>query len=380
MRILYVVSGLSTGGAELMLFKLLSTLDRARFQAYVVTLRDKGVVGPKIEALGVPVYELGIAGLWSLPRAVWRSFRIIRQSRPMLIQGWMYHGNLVASLLGCLVSNRVPVLWNIRQSLSDLDAEKRLTALVIRTGAGLSGSATRIMYNSHKAARQHEHLGYSGNKAVIIPNGFNTAIFRPNPIAAMALRRELGVGSKVPLIGLVARYHPMKDHENFLRAAALLLQKHPAIRFVMVGRDVVPDNPNLANLIKGLALEGYVYLLGERVDMPEVTAALDVAVNASLRGEAFPNAVGEAMACGIPCVVTDVGDSAWIVGQTGRVVPPCDASAMAAVIGELLCGGAEYRLGLGQAARFRINELFFLEHVVAQYVALYELCVAEGKR
>ena len=291
----------------------------------------------------------------------------------------MYHGNLAASLAGLFTAKRVPVLWNVRQSLATLDAEKPLTAIIIRLCARFSAKTARVIYNSYTAARQHEELGYRSAKTAIISNGFNIQIFKPDSDARVLIRRELRVREESMLIGLVARYHPMKDHETFLQAAALLSQVYPTIYFVLVGDGVDESNPKLSELVEKFNLKARVLMLGGRKDIPKINAALDVAVNVSWRGEAFSNSLGEAMACGIPCVVTDVGDSAWVLGETGKVIPARNSEALSTAIQELLDAGLQSRQMLGTLARQRVKENFSIEYVAKQYSTLYEQCVSEGK-
>jgi glycosyltransferase involved in cell wall biosynthesis len=184
------------------------------------------------------------------------------------------------------------------------------------------------------------------------------------------MRRELALPADALLIGLIARYHPVKDHENFLRAAALVSAKHPQARYLLVGENIDAANVELRALIAKHGVTDRVYLLGMRGDMPPVTAALDICVSSSTV-EGFPNVIGEAMSCGVPCVVTDVGDSAWVVGDTGKNVPPRDSAALASAIDSLVTTGGPDRAALGRRARERIVRNFSLDHIVAQYQSLY---------
>lgn len=372
-RIVHVITGLGTGGAEMMLWKLLGGTDRSLWDPAVISLRDRGTMAEPIEALGVPVHCLGVQASVPTPAAVGRLRRSIQALAPELLQGWMYHGNLAALVAGRWTPDAA-VLWNVRHSVDDLRNEKWLTAALIRLGAPFSRRTAGIIYNSRTSARQHEMLGYSADRTTVIPNGFDVTRFRPVPGAGPALRKRLGVPDTTFLVGVVARYHPMKDYPNFLLAAAELRQRHD-VRFVLAGRMVDAANPELAGPIERLGLRDVVHLLGEVADVPVLTAGLDVACSASAWGEGFPNAIGEAMACGVPCVVTDIGDSAWVVGDTGRVVPPRDASGLARAAAELLELPGITRAALGAAARARVVAEFSLDQIVARYQDLYA-CVA----
>jgi glycosyltransferase involved in cell wall biosynthesis len=373
---MHVISGLATGGAELMLVKLLTSLDGSitAFDPVVLSVQGKGPVARQLEEVGVPIETIGLRAPASVPAALIRLARVARRYQPDLIQGWMYHGNTAALLVRAIGEARPPVLWNIRQSIDSVGEEKRVTAFLIRRGVFLSRRTAGIIYNSHNSAKQHEALGYAADRRHIIANGFDTDRFAPSPALRSRVRKELGIGDQVPLVGLLARYHPMKDQATFLAAAARLTVDRPEVRFLLAGRGVDFSNPELASRIDEHALRDRVFLLGERTDMPALHVALDIATSSSSRNEGFPNVLGEAMSCSVPCVATDVGDSRWVVGDCGVIVPPRDADAMAAAWRTLLDTGAERRR-LGDAARSRIREHFSIDRVAAEYAALYHSTV-----
>ena len=371
-KLLHIITGLSTGGAEMMLYKLLSRLDRERFEPSVISLMDSGTIGDRIEALGIPVYTLGMKqGGMPTPAAIGRLIRTVRQLKPDLIQGWMYHGNLAAQFASLFSSHKIPVLWSIHNSLYSLAFEKKITQAIIRFSSIISLYTNQIVFVSKNSKLHHEALGYFSENSCIIPNGFDTSLFKPSIEARRTIRAELGLPEDSFLIGLIARYHPMKDHANFLQAAALLLKDYPNVQFILAGNGVDEKNPTLCQLIHELGIAERIHLLGERQDIPRLTAALDLASSSSYT-EAFPNVIGEAMSCGVPCAVTDVGDSAWIVGNVGRAVPPRDSGALANAWKELIELDTEGRKALGKAARVRIIESFSLNSVVARYESLYE--------
>ena len=267
---------------------------------------------------------------------------------------------------------KIPVLWSIHNSVDSLVSEKKLTEIIIRSGALLSKYLANITFVSKTSKLQHEALGYSSTNAWIIPNGFDTSLFTPSLESRLSVRSELGLSDNCFLIGLICRYHPMKDHANFIQAAALLLETYPNVRFVLVGTEVNSENDKLQHLIQNLRIADRFHLLGERKDIPRLTAALDIASSASAYGEAFPMVVGESMSCGVPCVVTEVGDSSWIVGNTGKVVPPKNPQALANAWKELIELSLQSRENLVKAARQRIIEHFSLNIIVEQYEKLYE--------
>jgi glycosyltransferase involved in cell wall biosynthesis len=204
----------------------------------------------------------------------------------------------------------------------------------------------------------------------LIPNGFDPESFRPDPAARLAVRRELGLTEDAVIIGLVARWDPLKGHSTFVEAASLLAREYDHIYFVLIGRGMEWDTRGLAALVNAAGLQDRVMLLGERDDMPRLNAAFDIACSSSIT-EGFPNAIGEAMACGVPCVVTDVGDAAAIVGDTGRAVPAGDAIAFAMACKELITLGPDGRRDLGRKGRARVTEKYELKAVVKMYEDLY---------
>jgi glycosyltransferase involved in cell wall biosynthesis len=359
----------------MMLLKLCPRLDRRRFAVTVISLSDQGTVGPRLQALGIPVYALGVRSNRPSIAGWARLRRLLNELRPSLLQGWMYHGNLAATL----TASGMPVVWGVRQSLYDLRKERLLTRAVIRASALLSARPAAILYNSRASAAQHTSFGFKNEAASIIPNGFDTEVFRPDRSARQRVRNELGLGEDALLIGMFGRYHPMKDHRTFLTAARMLADECPSAHFLLVGTAVDDANAELAGLLANTGIRRRVFLLGERADMPQLTAALDIAVSSSAWGEGFANVVGEAMSCGVPCVVTDVGDSAWIVGTTGRVVSPGEPQAMAQECHKLIQLPAQERCDLGYRARRKILEEFSLNIVVQQYEQLYARLIAHAR-
>jgi glycosyltransferase involved in cell wall biosynthesis len=368
-RILHVITALPTGGAETMLLRLLSAA-QADCSHAVISLKGAGTIGPRIQELGVPLYSLGIRPAAPNPLRALSIRSLTRQFRPHLIQGWMYHGNLMASFAAQGLQSPVPVVWGIHQSLQGLATVKWPTAAVVRLGARLSKRAASIVYVSQTGREQHEAFGYYSATGVVIPNGIDCQVFAPDGGSRHKVRAELGLENDSILVGLIARYHPMKDHCGFLHAAALVARAHPSVRFLLIGRGV-QEAPALQALVRDLHLQDRVLLLRERSDMPRVTAALDIACSASAWGEAFSLALAEAMACGVPCVVTDVGDSAFLTADSGFAVPPSNPPAMAEAIKNVIEAGPDYRRGLGSAARKRIETEFSLPKIARRYIDLY---------
>lgn len=371
MTILHLITGLSAGGAERSLYNLLAGGLADRFPSAVVSLMPEGRFGPKIRALGVPVVTLamrrGVPGATAVVKLAW----VVRKYQPDLIQGWMYHGNLAASLAGRFPFKDSAVVWNGRHSLYNLADEARQTQIIIRFQRLLSGRVDGILYNSRVARFQHEAFGFDGRRGCVIPNGVDLSFFRPNASVGSEIRAELHLPDTNSVIGHIARYHPMKDHACFLRAAVIVAKSYPAARFVLAGREVDLRNPALRGIVPPEFEDRFVFT-GEREDPERLLQAMDILTTSSAWGEGFPNVLGEAMACGVPCVTTDVGDSADIVGNTGIIVPPSNPKSLADGLLQMLQKAPEERRSLGEQARSRIARLFALPQIVEQYANLYE--------
>ncbi len=281
----------------------------------------------------------------------------------------MYHANLIGGAAARLAGT--PVVWGIHHNAADFENLKAATARVVQAGGWASRRLPGAVVCVAESSRQaHARLGYDPKKLVVIPNGFDTGRFRPDPAARATVRDTLGIPPCAPTVGMFARFHPLKDHETCLWAARIIQERLPGAHFVLCGQGVDAANPQLAQWAKDAGLGDHLHLLGLRDDVPQLLAALDVYVSSSRR-EAFPMSIGEAMACGVPCVVTDVGDSALMIADTGRAVPAGDPLALAEAALDLLRLPKEERAALGAAARKRVEQEYNLDGIVRQYAQLY---------
>jgi glycosyltransferase involved in cell wall biosynthesis len=367
MKVCHVITGLEVGGAELALCGLLETLREP--ENSVVVLRGESVLSGRVAGLA-PLRHLDMHPGRATPGDVLRLRHALcdRRDKPDVVHAWMYHANLLTSL--ALAGLHTPLIWGVHHSLSDLGSEKRRTRAVIRASAWLSRSAACIRYVSEFAATQHRRLGFSGRCSVVIPNGYDTERLKPDPVARVHVRRELDIRPDALVIGMVARVHPTKDHANFLAAAARFHADHPDAVFVLVGEGADAANQPLLDLIDAAGLRPHVRLCGRRDDIPALDAAFDIATLTS-RGEAFPNALPEAMACGVPCVSTDVGDAAMIIGDTGVVVPPRDSATLCQGWAQLAALSAADRHARGLRARRRVIEHFARAAIGQRFAHLY---------
>lgn len=368
-KIVHLITELNTGGAEQMLHKLVTRMDPKAFSPLVVSMTDRGPIGERLASEGVPVLELGMRLGRPNPVGLLRLCRLLREHDPDVLQTWLYHADLLGLVAG-KASAVKRIVWGIRCSDMDLGNYSALTALTVWASARLSGRPDAILVNSEKGKHVHEMRGYSTRRMTVLPNGFDIERFRPDGTARAWLLAQLGLPRQATLIGFVARFDPMKDHETFFRAAEALAAKEDSVHFVLAVDGMVASNPQVSVLVNS-KLRDRVHLLGRREDIPRLLAALDIATSASAYGEGFSNAVGEAMACGVPCVVTDVGDAEQIVGGTGEVVPPGSPELLSEAWKRLVDMGREKRKRLGEQARARVVEKYEIGAVVRRFEDFY---------
>lgn len=371
LRLVHLITSLKVGGAQAHLVKTVSRFHPERIASTVISLVPGGRMAQDLRAAGIPVLSLGMRPGRPGPLALLRLIFLLRRLRPHLVQTYLYHADLLGFLAARLAG--VPaVFWNVRQSSMDFSRYRRTTGLTVRLCARLSPRVNRIVVNSRAGFAAHALLGYDPDRMVVIPNGFELSRFRPHPPSYGEVRQELGLGPRARLVGMLARFDPQKDHETFLHAAGLLQARHPDAFFLLAGKGVTPDNPAFADLLASAPVDAQrLRLLGERPDPPRLLAALEVYVSSSAFGEGFANAIGEAMACGVPCVVTDVGDSADIVGETGLVVLPRQPQGLAHALDAALSWPPAERAACSAAARARIRENFDIDRIAAQLESFY---------
>jgi glycosyltransferase involved in cell wall biosynthesis len=369
-RIVHIITGLDTGGAEMWLYRLISRLSPA-YQSHVISLTDIGDVGKLIKELGISVEAVGMRRGAPNPFAIFRLARTLKKIKPDIVHTWMYHSDLLGGLAARLAG--VPALcWTIRHTNLSTDVNKLSTLVVARACSLLSRWApNKILCCSEVARKAHINYGYLAQKIVVLPNGFDLSRFSPNPASRTEVRKELGLHPGTPLVGLIGRFNSQKNHMGFVQAAGLLHRKMPTTHFLLAGKGVDACNKELFLAIEQAGLTKVIHLLGLRNDMPRLMSSLDLMASSSI-GEAFPNVLGEAMACGVPCAVTDVGDSEYIVGDTGLIVPPGDMTRLSEAMESLLNLSPAERCALGARARKRVAEHFELDSVIRQYEAFYD--------
>jgi glycosyltransferase involved in cell wall biosynthesis len=313
------------------------------------------------------------------PRPVFFLARRLRETQADIVHTWMYHADLVGGFAARGAGVRA-IAWSIRNTNLDRDKTRLLTHLVVRVNALVSGwLPTSILSNSEVARDAHIALGYAQSKMTVIPNGFDLTRFKPDPGARASVRQELRLTPETPIVGIVGRFDPQKNHAGFLEAAGLLRRMRPEAHFLLVGPGLDECNDRLADVARRCGVADVTHWLGQREDIPRLMASFDVLASSSF-GESFPNVLGEAMACGVPCAVTDVGDSASIVADTGRVVSPGDMPSLAAAINDLLALEATQRTSLGCRARARVEEHFEIGRIVRRFEDYYDQLALNAKR
>lgn len=367
MKILHIITGLNTGGAERMLVKLIEET-KNDIEHSVISLLDGGTQGDYLREIGVNIFEISSKSLIKFPKYFHRINKAKKKVNPDLIQGWMYHGNLVASLVKVL-NKKLPVIYNVRHSLHSIKHEKQLTRWIIKLNSYLSANAAAVIYNSNISRNQHEEFGFDASTSITIPNGFFVDTFKNNETYRDEIRNELMISKSKFVFGQIGRNHPMKDYKNYVKAAKIVLEEGHDCHFLLVGRGIENDS-KLQELVKGK--ESNFSFIGQRNDIEKIWNTVDVGVLSSAWGEGFPNVVGEAMACEKPCVVTDVGDAAFVVGKTGEVVQPQNSKELSASMIKMLMLRKKELKELGYKARKRIVENFSIEKVSKDYINLYE--------
>ncbi|MBD1945817.1 glycosyltransferase [Coleofasciculus sp. FACHB-712] len=359
-EIAFLIRSLNYGGAERQLITLVKALNKKKFNITVLYFYSGGALEKDLQDSGIRLISLEKRERWDLFGFCWRLVSHLKHINPDVLHGYLGTSNLLTIFLKpFLPSTRI--VWGVRASNVDLSRYDWLPHLTFKVECFLSRFADAIIVNSYAGRAYHLKHRFPADKMVVIANGIDTERFKPDSKARAKVRAEWGISEDKILIGLVGRLDPMKDHPTFLKASALLCKQRQDVSFVCVGSGSESYAQKLYRLTQKLGISEKVIWAGVRTDMPAVHNALDIATSSSSYGEGFSNAIGEAMACGVPCVVTDVGDSALIVGQTGASVPSQNPETLAS--GWVSCLGKD-RDEMGLKARSRILEHFSVKQLV----------------
>jgi glycosyltransferase involved in cell wall biosynthesis len=377
MNVLHIIIGLDVGGAEMMLKRLVeSHAGNLAYRHVVVSLADIGKLGPQLQSNGVKVYSLGMRSALGIPLVLWRLVRLIRVSRPDIIQTWMYHADLLGGLAARMAGNR-HVIWGIRTT--DVRAGGSSATVIVRwLCARLSNWVPQMIVCAAEASRQsHIAVGYDAKKMVVVPNGYDFSWLKASFEERQSLRHQCGINQNDVVVGSLGRFHAVKDQENFVRAASLLAPQYPQLRFLMLGRGLDWDNAQLVDWIVSTGFKDRFILLGERKDVPQCLAAMDIFCLHS-RTEGFPNVLAEAMAMGLPCITTDVGDAAMLLADTGVVVPKENSAALAQGVEKLLALDLDARHALGMRAKARVEAEFSMARARERFEEIYRQVLNKG--
>jgi len=356
-HLVLLIRSLNFGGAERQVVALVNGIDKTRFRVTVVTFYG-GALEKDIDPEHVQVISLNKKGRWDTLGFLFRLIRVLRKLKPDVLHGYLGTPNVLAVLMKPMLAG-ARIVWGVRASNMDLSRYDWLMRSHYRVECALSRFADLIISNSRAGMQHAASNGFPEEKMVVIPNGIDTERFRPDAEAGRCIQEEWKVDRGDVLIGLVGRLDPMKDHPTFLKAASLLLKQRQDVRFVCIGNGKEPYKQELKDLGEQLGLSGRLLWAGSRNDLPAIYNALDILTSSSAFGEGFSNVIGEAMATGVPCVVTDVGDASWIVGETGIVVPPGQPEAL--MEGWKRCLEAQ---GMASQARSRIENNFSIMQLV----------------
>lgn len=358
-KIIHVITGLGSGGAENMLYKLLKYSDKEKFYHEVISLMDKGVLEEELINEKIKIHVLNISKknfLTSLLKAkkICKDFDIVNT--------WLYHADILGFIISKILLNK-QLIWNIRHSNLDKDVNKKMTLNIIKINSLLSKKVDCITYNSHKALETHSSFGYKNKNNIVIPNGFELDKFKYDANKREIIRKELGMDDECKVLITVGRWDIQKDYCTLIKSLNKVKKKFRNFKMIMVGTNLDKNNSELQDLIIKHDLMENMILLGRRNNVNELLSAADCYISSSL-GESFSNSIGEAMACELHCIVTDVGDSKYIVGETGIVVPAKSYLELAGRINELL---EKQKIHRNLHARDRILNKFSILSVVNKF-------------
>lgn len=374
MNVVHIIIGLNIGGAEMMLKRLVS-VGTGSMRHTVISLTDMGKLGKEIQAAGIEVHTLGMCSIWDSPQVLWKLTRLIKKLHPDIVQTWMYHADLIGGVAARITGNR-NIVWGVRTT--DIQTAGVLTKIVRWLCARISSWIPKMIICAAEASRQsHIEVGYDDKKMVVVSNGYDFSWLKASSEERNLLRDQCGFILNDVVIGTLGRFHADKDQKSFVQAAGFLALEYPQLRFLMVGRSLDWNNAHLAGWIENTGFKSRFILLGERKDVPQCLAVMDIFCLHS-RTEGFPNVLAEAMAMGLTCVTTDVGDAAMLLADTGVVVPKEDSTALAQGVERLLAMDQVARHALGMRAKARVEAEFSMLRARERFEEVYRQVLSKG--
>lgn len=369
-NILHVIVGLDVGGAEMMLYKLVTNSNSKKYNNIVVSLTQNNKLTPMFKNEGIKVIHLHLTkNPLSLLSCVKNLRKIFKQYRPRIVHSWMYHSNIISYF--SLVGLNPCIVWNVRHTIHDIKHEKHMTKLVIYMNALFSRFISLIIFNSKKSLESHEKIGYKGEEHHVIGNGFDTKKFKPTQYSRERLKKELKIPQENYVIGMVARYHPIKGYEVFIEAATLLTKKIRNVDFVLVGKEIDYNNEVLLESLKNNKIQNRFHLLGPRDDVNKILSAVDIATLTS-HSESFPNVIGEAMSSGTICLSTDVGGVRNLISDYGVIVSVNDPRKVCDGWERILSMDINEKRTLEEKSRIHIIENYSIDSISTIYNEHYQ--------
>lgn len=366
MKILHVIIGLEASGAELFLQRLVFQQRENHHQVTVVSLTNKGMLAASLKTAGADVYSLGLNGVGGFPRVVWQLRKLVKAIKPDIVQSWMYHADFLSSL--ALSGMRQQLIWSVR--CSEVPAGSNLTFGIMKLCAAISYlKPAKVCYVAKAAQIYHQRHGYSKSKSEVIGNGYDFTTLNRDELKRHRFRKQLGLDDSTVLIGMVGRFHRDKGQDLLLEAYSKLRLSYPDSKLVLIGRGCSAEDKVLSDLVHKLNLQQNVLMVGEQKDVPGWLSALDVYVMAS-RTEGFPNALAEAMAVGLPCVATEVGDAAVLAGKHAIFCHPNNDS-LSSAIQFVLNWSEENRKDFGKQAADHVRNSFCISEIEKKYHQMY---------
>jgi len=370
LKIIHIITELDVGGAELVLTNLVEELSASECRTMVICLKKRGEIADRIEQCGVTVVSLSIDRGLNVLFFMFRLRKLIKKEAPDIINTWLYHADIIGFFAArlCGIKN---VIWNIRCADIDKGHFPFKTRVLVKLNSFLSRYINNVVVNSNAGKKWHVEQGYKPESWKVIPNGYDLDKWKFDGKTRIRLREALGIDEASFVIGMVARYDPLKDHRTFISAMNLVKSRYPAIKILMFGKNIDSNNKQLTDYISQYDLTDNISLLGITHNLHEYYSVFDILVSSSVT-EGFPNVLAEAMACERPCVSTDVGDAALIIGNTGKIVSVSDPDTMANKVIELIMFGPEKRRELGVMARNRIQKNYSIKTMANSYKTLYD--------
>lgn len=368
MHVLHIIPTLDVGGAEVSLTNLIK-LDDEDISYSIVCIIKRGSL-KAVTNKDVTIYNLSLASVFSAPRVFLKLVFILRKIKPDIIHTWMYHANLLGIIAKLMGYNNI--VWGIRTTDS-IGLKASFSSRFIRKLNIIFSKwiPSHIVYVAHAAKLNHENNGYNRMSAFVIPNGFDTTKLNPISIHdAKYLKEKLGILDDEIIIGSVGRFSIEKDHQSFIAACGILLDKKVKFKVLLVGRELTNENQQLIGWIKTTGhIENFI-LCGEQSEIVPYYSIMDIFCLHS-RNEGFPNVLGEAMAIGIPSVSTDVGDARKLVDGIGIIVPKEDPKLLANGLITMIEKTKEEKDNIRKASRDHIVKYYSLKNTIKCYQKLY---------